>query len=377
MKQAQTECQYNFLHLYWTFWALCSYMGASIRRLGAIDKPLNDSTQMHRFSSALLVVSVLAARAETATPAPTNTPAPAAIVSPVRVVLRGGLGMLNGNTTYRIGGYTTLSSGESGVLRFPLSELVFPLGVMTATLEADAALTDRWQARLSLTRSITDDAGSMQDSDWGIWYSEFPWWDDPDSLDIYSESDASLDAFDADLCVSYRLRARGRLDVAVGAGYRTQTFDYNISHLDQWYPSLNDVLGYDIGHDVEPGAVSTYTVTYRMPYLHGAVRFRVDQKLLLLTSVNVAPWVDIEDKDVHLLRSKTTEGNADGSAIWFDLEGRYVFTRNWSVTVSAAYTAISGDGTQEQHFDDGLWGVTELEIESTQTSVTASLTRTF
>jgi hypothetical protein len=337
---------------------------------------------MHRVARILGVPSVLlilaAAHALADLPVPTNAPAAAATTTAAaRFAVRGGLGMLNGDTTYRIGGFTTLSSGESGTLRFPLSELVFPLDVMTATLEADAALADRWRARLSLTQSLTDDAGTAQDSDWGIWYDEFPWWTDPDSLDVYSESDATLDAFEADLRLTYRLWRRNGLDLAAGAGCRRQAFDFDLENLDQWYPSFNETLGYEVPHEIVPGAVAEYSITYLMPYLYGGADLRVGRRGRVLAGVSAAPWVDIEDEDSHLLRGKSSEGDAEGSAVWIDLEGRYDLTRNWSAALTVAYTAIAGDGDQTQTFDDGSWGVTELEIESTQTAVTALLARMF
>lgn len=157
---------------------------------------------------------------------------------------------LSGDTTYKIGGTRIDAYGRRWEQRDPTSELKFPLDVSMARFRGGIQLGNAgvgsFEINLELRKNITEDAGKMEDSDWGILYDEEIGWPDPDSLDIYSESDAELDAFMMDLHLRYHFPTiAGFLKFSVGIGYKYQHFEYEISNLDQWYPSENEYYGYD------------------------------------------------------------------------------------------------------------------------------------
>lgn len=270
-----------------------------------------------------------------------------------------GHGMLSGDTTYQIGGTVDTPSGSSEI-HFPLSELEFPLDVYMLSVGGSLEFAEKWKLSANVKKNINSDAGKMKDSDWGIFF------DDPDSLDIYSESDADLEALITDINLRYRFYKKSNWSFIAGLGYLRQNFDYEISNLDQWYPSLNDYYGYDIGHDYVSGKVLEYEVTYNIPYMEIGTQFKIKDKFRLEASLGYSPLVNVTDEDNHILRSKISEGDCDGDAILLSLEGRYDFLTHWFLTLQLDYMMIETDGKQKQ-YTYGEWTATiDQEIESEQ-----------
>lgn len=273
--------------------------------------------------------------------------------------LKLGLGMLSGDTTYQIGGRFDTPSG-SGKIHFPLSELEFPLDVSMLLVEGGVEFAEKWKVIASVKKNITSDAGKMKDSDWGVLF------DDPNSLDIYSESDADLEALTTDINLRYRFYKKSNWSFIAGLGYLRQNFDYEISKLDQWYPSLNDYYGYDIGHDYVSGMTLKYEVTYSIPYMEIGTQLKIKDKFCVEVSLGYSPIVNVTDEDIHILRSMVLEGDCDGDAILLSLEGRYDFLTHWFLTLQLNYMTIDTDGEQKQ-YTDGEWTATiDQEIESEQ-----------
>jgi len=277
-----------------------------------------------------------------------------------------GIGQLRGDTTYQIGGkYVTPST--SGEYRFPISKLEFPLDVYMVSGGGSIEFAEKWKVSVGVKKNITSDAGKMKDSDWGIWYYEVSWWTDPDSLDIYSESDAELDALIMDINFRYRFYEKGNWSFTAGLGYIRQNFDYEVSNVDQWYPSLNDYYGYDIGHDRLSGKVLTYEVIYSIPYIEIAPKLKIKDKFSVELSLGYSPFVNVEDEDNHILRSKVSKGDCDGNATLLSLEGRYDFLKHWFLTLQLHYMTIDTDGKQKQ-YTEGVWTATiDQKIMSEQT----------
>ncbi|MBU1163723.1 MAG: omptin family outer membrane protease, partial [Proteobacteria bacterium] len=213
-----------------------------------------------------------------------------------------GHGMLRGDSTYQIGGTVDTPSGSSEI-HFPLSELEFPLDVYMVSLGGSLEFAEKWKLNANVKKNITSDAGKMKDSDWGVFF------DDPNSLDIYSESDADLEALITDINLRYRFYKKSNWSFIAGLGYLRQNFDYEVSNLDQWYPSLNDYYGYDIGHDYVSGKVLEYEVTYSIPYMEIGTQFKIKDKFSVEASLGYSPIVNVTDEDNHILRSKVSEGD--------------------------------------------------------------------
>ncbi len=276
--------------------------------------------------------------------------------------LAAGIGALSGHTTYQIGGRISTPLG-SGRVHFPISELEFPLNVYMVSLGTNIEFKNKWEVSASVKKNVTDDAGKMKDSDWGVPFEDPPgsdswWWYGPDSLDIYSESDADLDALILDINLRYMVH-RGFF---VGLGYIHQNFDYECSLIKQWSPS--GLSGYDYTGTGDVGL--TYEITYNIPYIEIAFMGKATDNLYVEVSLGYSPIVDAEDEDHHLLRSKVNKSDCDGDAILFSLEGRYDLPKNWFLALGVDYTRIDTDGRSKAFFS-GIYDHTiDIVIESEQ-----------
>jgi len=275
--------------------------------------------------------------------------------------LAAGIGALSGHTTYQIGGriFTPLGSGQ---VHFPISELEFPLNVYMVSLGTNIEFKNKWEVSASVKKNVTDDAGKMKDSDWGAYWLEVGYPAEQNTLDIYSESDAELDALMFDVNLRYKLYK----GISIGLGYTHQNFDYEISNLHQWYPSYNYYFGMESPHDRIDGKVLTYEVTYNIPYVEIAFMGKATDNLYVEVSLGYSPIVDAEDEDHHLLRSKVNKSDCDGDAILFSLEGRYDLPKNWFLALGVDYTRIDTDGRSKAFFS-GIYDHTiDIVIESEQ-----------
>lgn len=255
-----------------------------------------------------------------------------------------GTGVLRGHTTYQIGGKVKYADGTRDRFHFPLSELEFPLDVTLVSLGLSTEIKEKWKISLSAKKNITSDAGKMKDSDWGINDSNAP-----KSLDIYSESDAKLDALIINLDFRYKFInktfRKNRLSFFMGAGYVHENFEYDISNLDQWYPSEPNRP-----HDTQSGKVLTYDIKYHIPYIKAGTTFSIINRFGIEGSIAYSPYLAIEDEDDHILRDKLSKGDLDGTAIMLSLEGSYQFTRHWFAKIDLNYMDLSADGKQKQYF---------------------------
>lgn len=272
-----------------------------------------------------------------------------------------GIGALSGHTTYQIGGTVSTPLG-SGEVHFPISELEFPLDVFMVSLEGSIGFAERWKVSAGVKKNITDDAGKMKDSDWGVYWLEGYPLAEQDTLDIYSKSDADLDALILDINLRYRLH-RGFF---VGLGYIHQNFDYEVSNLDQWYPSSDYYFGVDFPHDRVTGQVLEYEVTYDIPYIEISFMGKATDTFTVEMSLGYSPTVNVEDEDHHLLRSMVSKGDCDGDAILLSLEGQYDFLKHWFLTLHVDYTRIDTDGKSETYVEGVYDHTIDQETESEQ-----------
>ena len=265
-----------------------------------------------------------------------------------------GIGVLSGDTTHQIGGRYVTPPG-SGTYHFPISKLEFPLDIWMISVEESKEFKKNWKVSVGAKKNYTRDAGKMEDSDWLTVAN-------PSQLDLYSQSDAYLDALILGIHVSYRFFERPHGSLTAGVGYRYQNFDYECKLNRQWSPS--GLSGYDY---TGTGSVDlTYEVTYNIPYIEIRTQYIFTNKWSLDASLGYSPIVHVEDLDVHVLRAKVSEGDCDGDAILFSLKGRYNVSRSWFFALQLDYTYINTDGRQKQ-YTDGAWSATiDQEITSEQ-----------
>jgi outer membrane protease len=289
-----------------------------------------------------------------------------------------GTGYLAGDTRYQTGGSVVDATGVSRV-HFPLSELKFPLEAIMVRGTVTVDFARRWSFMGSAATNITDDTGNMEDSDWGVFLGSTT-----DTLDIYSESDTEMDALLLEGKISYMLyqgcygqgSINGRYDSNIifsyfaGLGYKYQKFDFDISNLDQWYPSSPATP-----HDLVSGLVLTYEAEYQIPYFELSMKMDVARKFLLEIGAAYAPFVDFKDEDHHLLREFVyySDHDWDGDAWFVRLKGRYDFLPHWFVELDAQAMQIESEGTSDAYFR-GSWDHTiDNKAESEQYSAYLSI----
>ncbi|MEZ4600490.1 MAG: omptin family outer membrane protease [Syntrophotaleaceae bacterium] len=284
-----------------------------------------------------------------------------------------GGGYLAGDTQYQVGGTVVDATGVYEI-HFPLSELKFPLDAFMVKGTVNVDFAKRWSLMASAATNITDDTGNMEDSDWGIFNGSTA-----DTLDVYSESDTDMEALLLEGKISckvgqFSIDRKNRSDIFfswfVGLGYKYQKFDFDISNLDQWYPSAPA-----IPHDIVPGVVLTYEAEYQIPYLDLSLEMNVAQKFLLHLGGAYAPFVDFKDEDHHLLRglSYYSDHDWEGDAWFVRLKGRYDFHPRWFIVVDAEAMRIESEGRSHAYLA-GTWSHTiDNRVESEQYSAYLSI----
>ncbi len=303
---------------------------------------------------------------------------PAAAEGRVRFETDLSIERVSGFTTYQIGGDFTSGDGVSGTYRFPLSELEFPLNVFMTTVSAGLTIDEKFVVRAKYRHNnlfgahkFNSFAGSMKDSDWGYWYlvSGGEAWADPDTLDIYSESDAYLTAAEARIGFLYRAVRKEAVTFGLGIGFLYQLFDYRVKNLDQWYPSYEDYAGRidpDFsGHDRYGGSVIEYRVEYFIPAIETELGLAFGN-LSLVFSLGFSPCACARDLDDHLLRYKTAEGESIGFAVLSSLDLKYAVHKNVAIGFTAGLVTVYARGEQVQNQYEDYNGVPEGEIGTVQ-----------
>ena len=271
------------------------------------------------------------------------------------ITLSMGSGMMRGHTTYQIGGHFKSPDG-SGEVRFPLSELRFPLSLWFGSLGAKIELAEHAFLEAKIKKGISKDAGKMNDRDWGILYEEIDDWPYPDSLDFYSESDTEADVLTMDISARYYVSPwpNKTFSIFAGARYTLQKFKFLVSNLEQHYPSMEEYYGYRMEPDYVPGKVMEYKVTQKIPLLITGARVVNASGFGLDLMVGYSPFVKVEDEDRHLLRTMVSRAKCRGNGLLLSVFGYYKFGTRWSLNLAYDYMTIDTDGKEKQFFDGEL-----------------------
>lgn len=289
------------------------------------------------------------------------------VAQPISISMSVGSGLMDGDTTYEIGsggydpqfGYTEYRS--------PISELKFPLQVFMSWTKGNITLLDRFQMQGHFKYSLNDSAGKMEDSDWGVHYYNDSNWEDPNSLDIFSLSDASLDARMSD--ISFRVKLYANKDDVkywLGLGFLHQKMDYDISNLDQWYPSLDEARGQQQDHYYVNGLVLIYQASYNIPYIEFATTAQLTPQIYIDARMGFSPFARARDDDNHILINKISHGKADGHAFIFNVDARYTFWRNVFISMELDLFGAYTEGIQSQYVNQKFLTTIETKIESRQ-----------
>ncbi len=218
----------------------------------------------------------------------------------------------------------------------------------------------RLSGALSYKMNFSDPKQKMEDSDWLTPSA-------PGQLDVYSESSVTLDARIFDGNINFEFLKYNGWGMQIGLGYLWQDFSYVASNFDQWYPSDPSRP-----HIYYSGRGITYDVTYEIPYAQLLVNFNT-KKLRGALGYQFSPFVNAEDEDKHLLRSKVGKGYDSGymNAVRFNCT--YDFTKHFFGGLDLSWRQIQTTGYQRQHQDacaeNGYrewWGDIDNEIYSEQ-----------
>jgi hypothetical protein len=273
--------------------------------------------------------------------------------------------VLGGHTTYRIEGADATSSVAS--------ELAFDLGGFLGGVEARVAAPgtsegSRLVFRLGVLHSLGGSTGTLEDSDWldGAVEATEVGAAHP-GLDIYSESDAELDALVVDARIGWEgWRAAGVL-VSPVAGLLVQRFEYEVRDLHQ--------VGYGpyapLYTGAVPGSVLDYRVTYTVPYV-GVRAARAAGPLSGWVELWGSPAADASDRDDHLLRGKLSTSEASGTAWQGSAAVRVALGARDFLEAQGSITRVSATGTQHQRFYAGPNAGLAISIDSEITSSRAS-----
>lgn len=282
-------------------------------------------------------------------------------------------GYLKGDSTYQIGGHINMANGSQSTIHFPLSELAFPLDAVMLKAEVEATFADKWRLSLSGQTNITDDTGETEDSDWGVWN-----WSPASQLDIFSTTDTEMTAllFDGKLSYTFYQGYFGGSSIrknssnllfsySAALGYKHQLFDFEVSNLDQWYPSSPSTP-----HVRNSGLVGTYDVEYWIPYLELGMDVNKSDKYFFNLSVAYAPIMNAKDEDHHLLRGLVGISDHDwnGTAKFLTAKGRYNLNEHWFLGLEVEWMGIESEG-RSVTYDNGVYDHTiDNEITSEQLS---------
>lgn len=292
---------------------------------------------------------------------------------PVEVDIWGGVGAMGGDVTYQIGGHYS-SPLESGDVRFPLSELKWPINVVMGSVGANLRFFERrLEARGLFSMNLTDSSGIMEDSDWTDPYFT-------QLKTIYSESDADLTAYIGDAGLRFWLLTQPApkdvyFNLGVGGGLQYENFDWEASNLDQWYPQNPE-----LGHDRFGGVVATYKAKLTMPYLELAGKMGI-RWLTLFGSLGFAPYAMASDEDDHKLRYIRAETDANGTAFKGTLQARCDFTRYCFAMLQGEMLSFDNQGTENDFVYAGedygeTWSI-DHSIKFTQANLTAAVGASF
>jgi hypothetical protein len=310
----------------------------------------------------LLSIGLISGSVMAQTPALAKKPAPSTLTGSIQA----GTGYWMGDATYSIGGETYIPGEGTFILPDKISELKFPLDVAYGSVGGNLIWKRNFEFFGTLTMNLTEPSSKMEDSDWGVL-------DDSGSLDIYSESDAELNAVTFDGGARYWFpftAATNRAVWSLGAGPSLiyQHLDWTISNVDQWYPSQPA-----LGHDTQSGVVATYKADIVMPYLDACVKIQ-NKRLSGRAEIGFGPAL-VQDEDDHILRQKRSTATLLGFGLKGAAEIRYDLTRHLFALARIDMLSITATGTSK---DEGYGGdlegfYAEITEDFTLTSFTGGL----
>jgi len=293
-----------------------------------------------------------------------------------RINLWVGTGILDGGVTYRIGGHVT-EPGDSFDVAFPISELNWQLSkIPINTAGAGFFAIDQLEISARASWSGSERTGVVKDSDWTTPGS--PQNMQGNLVGIYSESDSTVKVLEGDASACYWFEDKEPgfnfeepFHFGFALGYLYQSFSWNASNLDQWYPYYPDVP-----HEKIAGLVGTYEAVIRVPYaaLEGKAQF---DKFSVTGTLGYSPLAVVEDRDDHLLRTILATTRNEGYALKGGLQTRYDITKCLFLGLRGDFLVLFAEGKENDIVYSGAnagqtWTI-DHKVESTNYTLSADI----
>jgi hypothetical protein len=290
---------------------------------------------------------------------------------------------VNGHSTYHIRFDNPWASGGHGEseLEWPLDNWFAGINLLVGSKGGPKnPHQTKGQFNFRLLSRISEDAGTMKDSDWiendaAYGYPPHP------GKDLYGELDAKLEEgviFDVNYAYNFSLNKSFSIWPMLGLRYTE--FKWS-----GW-----NLVQRNFGPWVAENYIDTngwewirYEITYWIPYLgvNSEILFGKNHQFRLNLNFGYSNWVDVDDKDTHLYpkwdaanpgfnRDMISEGDCEGEAYILRIEGWWSFRHNWSLDLGGEYIDIDTEGSmqQKQYINGTLIGVSGLPIKDTVTS---------
>ena len=246
-----------------------------------------------------------------------------------------GIDYVTGNSTYSIGYEVTLPDGTSGYIPWTISELKFPLNTLWAFANFGLNISDAISFHAYINKNIIPESGKMEDSDWI--YS-------PLIKDVFSLSDTKLNGIMIDIDFQYRpFNFLNIISFGFGLGFIYNGFDFEAGNTDQWNPSDPSEP-----HWTTNVTTITYSVKYYMPYIEIVSKAKFLDNINVSLAIGFSPYSFGNDIDDHIIRSKKSEGNGDGTGWKVLANAQYFILQNLYINLYLKYINISLSGRSKQ-----------------------------
>lgn len=229
---------------------------------------------------------------------------------------------MTGDTSYQI-------SGEGWK-----SLLEFPLDIKLVTITYQQRFNNDYELGLNYKTNLTEEAGTMKDSDW-IYNQKI----------FYSESKADLNSNFYDLHLA-KIKNLDKFRLKSILGYKYNYFDYTIHDGTQWNYLYNSTSSLD-------GEVLDYQVTYHIPYIGFDISTENKKQIMWNINVNFSPFLSANDRDDHILRSKLSKAETEGTGIFINYNLIYILRKNINLKGNISYSNINTSGNQNQYYYAG------------------------
>jgi len=266
------------------------------------------------------------------------------------------LGTISGQTQYEINGYNSSNNYSFKSL------LEFPLDVEVLNFNYQNNFTSQrlniGGLELDITKNINEDAGTFKDSDWlslsGL-----------GTKDIYGTTKTRVD----DLTM---------LDLNINSGWKPMSYDLVYTLYIGYKRDDYSITAYDgvqrvytaeaaaIVGETKPidGEAIKYEALYEIPYLGAGFKTNNQNNWQLKADIFYSSWVDMEDKDRHLLREDNLvgEGSGEGNSLLINADLFYNLSQRSSAFLNIKYNKTEVDGIQYQYSTAGT-GIVDYSAE--------------